>query len=259
MAESILKGVIMNSNIEPNVMVSPASPTQEAVTPRGTTTDVIVSNQELRETNVIGLQQAPTEDLKDALIRVGRELLVEEGLSQLSLRKVAKLAGVSHTAPYRHFCDKSELLVYIALKDFEILFEELEAAKNLYVGSPKAQLKAAGNAYIKMFLRHPEATELMFGGALRGATGFDDIEHYSKKCLGILEEIIEEGQKTGCFESTKSATDLAVASWSMVHGLAMLRSGDQLTTLYSLEDEITEIGNFIADILLKGMAPSKSK
>ena len=105
-----------------------------------------------------------------------------------------------------------------------------------------------------MFLKHPEATELMFGGTLRGATAFEDIELYSRKCVGVLEDIIKDGQEKGIFDSTRSATDQAVAAWSIVHGLAMLRSGDQLTTLYSSEEEITEIGDYITGVLFAGMA-----
>jgi AcrR family transcriptional regulator len=259
-AHELSKGVIMYATTEKqNVMVSPASLPQEAITPRGTSAVIVTPQPELRETeqdatNVSSLKVGQKDDLKQTLIRVGRELLVEQGLSQLSLRKVAKLAGVSHTAPYRHFCDKSELLVSIALGDFELLLDELTKARKEFEGNPVFQLKAAGAAYIKMFLKHPEATELMFGGALRGATAFEDIELYSRKCLGVLEEIIADGQKHSLFDTKRPATDLAVAAWSIVHGLAMLRSGDQLTSLYSSEDEITEIGEFIAGVLLKGMS-----
>ena len=227
-----------------------------------------LSSKEIREVNknlsksINGLvEKADTtssssekDDLKQTLIRVGRELLVEQGLPQLSLRKVAKLAGVSHTAPYRHFCDKSELLVSIALGDFKLLLENLKKAKKENDGNPKEQLKAAGAEYIRMFINYPEATELIFGGTLRGATAFEDIELCSRRCLEVLECIIKEGQKRKIFDNSKSATDLAVAAWSIVHGLAMLRSGDQLTNIYSTEDEITSIGDLIAGVLLKGMS-----
>ena len=247
-------------NDDQHVIVSRETPQlSEVMTTLGTSTTLISQKQAQGEHHMdMGNKEIKaryhTEDLKKTLIKVGSKLLAEEGLAQLSLRKVAKLAGVSHTAPYRHFCDKSELLVSIALCDFETLLSDLNFAKDSHKGQPHKQLKAAGSAYIKMFLKHPEATELMFGGTLKGATAFEDIELYSRSCLGVLEEIIDNGQKMGMFDSTRAATDLAVAAWSIVHGLAMLRSGDQLTTLYSSEDEITEIGDYIAGVLLVGMA-----
>jgi AcrR family transcriptional regulator len=53
-------------------------------------------------------------DLKNALIQAGMEILAEEGLGSLSLRKVAKQAGVSHAAPYAHFNDKQALIAAIS-------------------------------------------------------------------------------------------------------------------------------------------------
>ena len=249
------------------IMVSQTSQTVEVSTPRGTTTSVISPDQESRETlNEQNLNEQTmenktyhTDNLRTTLINVGRQLLTEEGLAQLGLRKVAKLAGVSHTAPYRHFCDKSELLVSIALKDFEILHSWLERAQKAFEGHPAMQLKAAGSAYIKMFLKHPEETQLMFGGTLRGATGFEDIEIYSRKCLAVLEEIIEKGQAKGIFDKKRSATDQAIAAWSIVHGLAMLRSGDQLTSIYSSEEDIEEVGEYIAGVLFAGMSASHNR
>jgi AcrR family transcriptional regulator len=249
-------------NNKHKIMVSQTSQTGEVSTPIGTTTSVISPDLESRET--LNEQSSDNksyhaDNLRTTLINVGRKLLAEEGLSQLSLRKVAKLAGVSHTAPYRHFCDKSELLVSIALKDFEILHNCLERAKKAFEGHPAMQLKAAGNAYIQMFLKHPEETELMFGGTLRGATGFEDIEIYSRKCLAVLEEIIEKGQSKGIFDKNRRTSDLAIAAWSIVHGLAMLRAGNQLTSIYSSEEEIEEVGEYIAGILFAGMSAPDSK
>ena len=62
------------------------------------------------------------DNLKDELIKNGLKLLNEEGYVNFPLRKVAKMCGVSHTAPYRHFKSKDDLVVSItseALKRFE--------------------------------------------------------------------------------------------------------------------------------------------
>ena len=64
-------------------------------------------------------------DLRRSLIQAGSKLIEEKGLAGLSLREVARVAGVSHTAPYRHFQDKADLLAAIAQVGFEQLTDEL--------------------------------------------------------------------------------------------------------------------------------------
>ena len=66
-------------------------------------------------------------DLRDALIRAGLEILENEDAHALSLRKVARQAGVSHAAPYRHFEDKNSLLSAIATQGFQLLSAAMQA------------------------------------------------------------------------------------------------------------------------------------
>ena len=67
-------------------------------------------------------------DLKNALIKAGVEILSQEGVEGLSLRKVAQRAGVSHNAPYSHFPDKQSLIAAISTEGFRQLYGELDAA-----------------------------------------------------------------------------------------------------------------------------------
>lgn len=191
------------------------------------------------------------EDLRRTLLEKGREELVESGAHGLSLRQVAKRAGVSHMAPYRHFNDKSELLVEIAKDGFAQLKESLQESR--LVGDPICQLKAAGKAYVKMFLHHPETAQLMFGGLLNNATGIDELEMASRETFAILEELISDGVAVGLFSDKFSVKDLALMAWSTTHGLAMLRSGNQLSHTWYTSEQIVAAGEMISELLLSGL------
>src|SRR5262245_57255125 len=80
-------------------------------------------------------------DLRNALIQAGKTLLAEEGVAGLELRKVARAAGVSHAAPYRHFADKQALLAAIAEDGFYQLTEGMDAAIGQAPTTAAAQLE----------------------------------------------------------------------------------------------------------------------
>ncbi len=60
-------------------------------------------------------------DLRAALLEAAREVLAKEGVEALTLREVARRAGVTHAAPYRHFADKEALLAAVATEGFAAL------------------------------------------------------------------------------------------------------------------------------------------
>src|SRR5262245_23167774 len=99
-------------------------------------------------------------NLKEALLTAGGELLEKQGIAALSLRETARLAGVSHAAPYRHFPDKDTLLAALAAEGFELLRQSLAARA----------AREWGEGYVMFALAHPHRFRLMFGGQLR----FDD-------------------------------------------------------------------------------------
>src|SRR3954470_20864584 len=95
-------------------------------------------------------------DLPPALLKAAAKILEKEGLAGLSLRELARRAGVSHNAPYRHFPDRDALLAALATEGFAILGKQLAA--------PAGQESAA--AYVRFALDHPQRFRLMFGGQI---------------------------------------------------------------------------------------------
>jgi AcrR family transcriptional regulator len=94
-------------------------------------------------------------DLRQSLIGAAIALISEEGISDLSLRQVARRVGVSHNAPYRHFEDKDALLAAVAEQGFQSLKVAMETAKqDIPLGTSQC-LEAIGRAYVNFALAHP--------------------------------------------------------------------------------------------------------
>ncbi|MFF6994729.1 TetR/AcrR family transcriptional regulator [Streptomyces sp. NPDC008313] len=100
--------------------------------------------------------------LRDRLVETGVELVAAEGVQALSLREIARRAGVSHGAPRRYFPTHLELLSAIARRGFADLAARGEAAVGDGTASPRAQLTALSRAYLDFALGNRGMHELMF-------------------------------------------------------------------------------------------------
>src|SRR5579875_1684070 len=98
-------------------------------------------------------------DLRRALVAAAERILVRDGLQGLSLRGVAREAGVSPAAPYHHFKDKSDLLNALAEEGFHALGDALRAE---FEADPRHDLTSMGVAYVKFARANPALYRLMF-------------------------------------------------------------------------------------------------
>ncbi len=158
-------------------------------------------------------------DLRRALLDVALALLGEGGAQALTLRAIAQRAGVSHTAPYRHFADRETLLAALAAEGFRELSEALLKPRSR---SPVKRLEASGRAYVRFALARPEHYRLMFGSSLFGRIEqHPALAEAASGAYLILVEQIRAGQVVGAFRSGVPE-QLAMVAWSTVHGLAGL-------------------------------------
>src|ERR1700754_5149704 len=106
-------------------------------------------------------------DLRRAVVNAALEILRETQSLDFSLRELARRAGVSHNAPYKHFAEKRDLLAAVSAAGVEALTKRMnvEAAK---ASQPRAQLFAVLRAYIRYGVENPALYRLMFGGYLSG-------------------------------------------------------------------------------------------
>ena len=188
-------------------------------------------------------------DLRRALLDGALRLIEESGIHHLSLREVARRAGVSHAAPYRHFPDKNALLAAIALEGFALLTESLVSAR--VPGKPLFSFLESAWAYVSFALAHPAHMAVMFGTAIDEPAACPGLPEESAGAFQVLVHYIEEAQRAGALRTADSRT-LAMAAWSLVHGLAMLvneNGGIPRAQAESMTRALTEI-------LLNGMKAS---
>lgn len=165
-------------------------------------------------------------DLRRALLDAANAILAETGRWDFSLREVARRAGVSHNAPYRHFADKDSLLAAIGVAGFEALnLATSAAAKD--AANPVGTIRALGQAYIRFGVSRPALYRLMFGRGLRDAEGLSPaLKEAIEAARARLRDVVLWGARTGAFrvdsDDADEVTATVVAAWSLVHGFTSL-------------------------------------
>lgn len=159
-------------------------------------------------------------DLRRALIEAANEILAEEGLDGLTLRKLALRIGVSHAAPYHHFEDKAAVLAAVAEMGFARLTEALQAATTAAGTDPFARLTATGRTYVAFALAHPGYFAVMFRPDLSRPAANPGVDQASGGAFQHLVEVM--GECLGDRTPVEVRDHLVLTAWSAVHGAAEL-------------------------------------
>ena len=157
-------------------------------------------------------------DLRRTIIETAMSMLREETGWQFTLREVARRAGVSHTAPYKHFTDKAALLAEMAMIGFDRLRAALEAAAPPEAASPRDAFRIIARAYVEFGVANPALYRLMFGGGELADVHLGD---RALGALGVLVGFLEQGQASGWLRR-RPVQGQAAACWALVHGITML-------------------------------------
>jgi AcrR family transcriptional regulator len=184
----------------------------------------------LRRPEVATVQPYHHGDLKSALRAAARAVIAQKGARAFSLREVARMAGVSHAASYRHYASKEALLADLAESGFRELAERTRAAAARHPGDPLAQLRAGGEAYVEFGVANPDLLQLMFGGFVPHSDDYPALREAGKAAFKVLSGIIIAGQHAAAIR-TGEREDLTLTAWALVHGLALLLAGGQVPAL----------------------------
>jgi AcrR family transcriptional regulator len=158
---------------------------------------------------------------REELIAAARAHLDEHGLDGLTLREVARRAGVSHGAPLRHFPSLAALCSAVAADAFDGLYAQVAAAMDeVVVDDARRRLHAAGRGYLRFAVANPGPFHLMFH---RELCDVDDphLTAASGAAFAQLLYATSEAQAAG-WRPDEPTAEAAALLWAQVHGLATL-------------------------------------
>jgi len=161
-------------------------------------------------------------DLPRALLDAALHIVETQGTEALTLRAVARLAGVSQAAPYRHFANKEAILAAVAEDGFRSLMTAMRQSVQDCGDLPLARLRAVGIGYVTFATSHPSHFRVMFGRDMADRSAFPALRQVASDTLAMVVDAIADGQRAGLVRSEEPAADLALTAWSSVHGLSAL-------------------------------------
>jgi AcrR family transcriptional regulator len=164
-------------------------------------------------------------NLRQALLQQAEQTVRERGVGELSLRELARVLGVSHGAPRRHFPDRQALLDALAEAGFERLGNELHAAADGAGDDFQARLQATAAAYVRFATDDAALLELMFAGKHgEHSTALDEA---ANRAFAVMLELINQGQAEGVLEPGPSER-VGLVLFATIQGIAALVTGGMI-------------------------------
>lgn len=157
-------------------------------------------------------------DLKRALLDAALELVRTQGAEAFTLREVARRAGVSHNAPYRHFRDRGELLAAVAVEGYERLTQSMVKAAESAT-TPSDRFLQCGFGFLQFALRYPEHFKVIFDTPQRYE--YPEARVAGERTFGTLLGYIRECQAAGVLPQD-DARCLGLTYLGLVQGTAKL-------------------------------------
>lgn len=190
-------------------------------------------------------------DLRRSLMQAALQLVEKKGLQDFTLREAARVANVSHNAPYRHFSSRAQLLVELAIagqrKLREQLQKETEAAAN-----PRERVLALGTAYMEFAITNTAYFLVMFSNdVVQNRT--EELEAVQDATFDFLVEELQAGEQAGLLRPG-AVERHTLAGWSLLHGTAMLvLDGHFADSEIAAHRKPRELARLVLETLLDGM------
>jgi AcrR family transcriptional regulator len=161
------------------------------------------------------------QDVRARILRASVSLIDERGLAALSMREVARRAGLSHQAPYNHFEDRESILAALCEEGFDELRRRTNAAKVPASNAAGDLLERSGNAYVSFAFSHPTHFRIMFRPELVAIEKFPRAHACAEAAFAELVEVVGRYVAGGRGWNGKERV-LVSMCWSIAHGLASL-------------------------------------
>ncbi len=170
-----------------------------------------------KNTSVRAKRAVATVDMRQLILETSEHLLTTEGVSALSMREVARRAGVTHQAPYHHFADRQSIIAELVTQGFEDLRKRMARANAKgNSGTRGDMLMASGKAYVGFAIDRPGIFRIMFRPEQCNLHHYPEAMMSSQTAYAELEKMVRLAH-AGLYTEA-----LACVYWAQVHGLACL-------------------------------------
>ncbi len=173
-------------------------------------------------------------------------MIAEGGAASVTMRALGRRLGVSRAAAYRHFEDKTALLVAVAAAGFARLKDRVDSVKAGAPGSSVERFRRMGEEYVRFARENPAHYRLMYG---KEALARQDVPELREAGNALFERLVEEiraYQDSGLIKREDPRTQAYVA-WSAVHGLASLLIDGQILTAVDVDGLIRQTTQTVLD------------
>jgi len=168
-------------------------------------------------------------DLRAAILTEAARLVDERGADRVSLRELAREAGVSHAAPAHHFTDRRGLFTALAAQGFELLAVALAEARPRFLD--------AALAYVRFAIEHPGHYRVMFDKSLVDSSNRDLAAAQAAAGAELSRGVASLPDQHA--KADPSGAELA--AWSLVHGFSMLWLNDAVNARLKATDPIATV------------------
>lgn len=162
-------------------------------------------------------------NLRAVLLDQAEAVLRERGTGALSLRELARAAGVSHGAPRSHFIDRNALLDALAERGFGRLADEIRQAAAQAPDDHAGTLHAACSAYVRFAVREPALLDLMFAAKTGGPS--EEVAAAAERLFTTLAGVMNAGVDAGAYEAGDVARLTLLLSATVQGTSALVTSG----------------------------------
>ena len=191
-------------------------------------------------------------NLREALIDAALAVMTEQGPAAITIREVARRAGVSHAAPYRHFNDRDELVQAVVEQGFERLEDAMAAAREGLGDNELENFAASGEAYFDFALSNPTYYRVMFSGDLLSRSGHESLSYTTTSFFRQMIADVERLQALGIVRDG-DPTLLGIHIVSTVHGYISLVNEQRISHLVDGRYSQKAVRDFVMEAVIVGI------